>query len=207
MKAFLTFVLVVLGAGAGGTAHGAPPEKPAAADSAAKRAASAPAPAPTTRRLAPGELAELARAALVSSTVRLPKGAKVIAARPSTEGEVLVPIAPTRITMDLTPVARRLGKVTTAAVLVFWKDADIVARTPLRLDLLVPPEALVFDVPKGGVVTLVVRRGLVEVSTSAITAVEADIGDVVQVLLRPSGRALRAEIVAHDRAIAVEDGR
>jgi hypothetical protein len=197
MRSLLALVLVVLGAGTGGTALAAPPsakhEKPAV-------------PA-TWRRLAAGELAELARGALASSNVRLPKGAKVTAARPSTEGEVLVPIAPTRITIDLTPPARRVGKVVTAAVLVFWKDADIVARTPLRLDLTVPPEAMVFDVPKGGVVTLVVRRGLVEVSTPAITSVEADVGDVVQVLLRPSGRALRAEIVAPDRAIAVEDGR
>jgi hypothetical protein len=196
MRTLLAIVLMMLGATGGGDAFAAPParhEKPAV-------------PA-TWRRLAPGELAALARGALASSNVRLPKGAKVTAARPSTEGEVLVPIAPTRITIDLTPPARRVGKVITAAVLVFWKDADIVARTPLRLDLTVPPEAMVFDVPKGGVVTLVVRRGLVEVSTPAVTSVEADVGDVVQVLLRPSGRALRAEIVAPARAIAVEDGR
>jgi hypothetical protein len=45
------------------------------------------------------------------------------------------------------------------------------------------------------------------VSTPAVTAGDADVGDVVQVLLRPSGRALRAQLVAKDRALAVEDGR
>jgi hypothetical protein len=53
----------------------------------------------------------------------------------------------------------------------------------------------------------VVSRGLVEVTTPAVTSADADIGDVVQVLLRPSGRALRAELVAKDRALALEDGR
>ncbi len=52
-----------------------------------------------------------------------------------------------------------------------------------------------------------VRRGLIEVSTQAVTSADGDIGDVVQVLLRPSGRALRAQLVARDRSIAVEDGR
>jgi flagella basal body P-ring formation protein FlgA len=97
--------------------------------------------------------------------------------------------------------------VAATGVLVFWKESDVVLRIPIHLDLSVPPEALIYDVPKGVALTLVVKRGLVEISTQAVTSSDADVGDVVQVLLRPSGRALRAEIVAKDRAIAVEDGR
>lgn len=164
-------------------------------------------PPATTRRATANELTELARTAISTSAVRLPKGATLVAARPGAASNLDIPIAPSRVTIEITPPPRRAGSVTATAVLVFWKEADISARVPLHLDLAVPPEALLFDVPKGGILTLVVRRGLIEVSTQAVTSADADIGDIVQVLLRPSGRALRAQVVARDRAIAVEDGR
>jgi flagella basal body P-ring formation protein FlgA len=66
---------------------------------------------------------------------------------------------------------------------------------------------LVFELVKGAPVTLVVRRGLVEVTAPAVLSVDADVGDIVQVLLRPSGRAMRAHLVAKDRAVALEDGQ
>ncbi len=174
---------------------------------AAPRAKSLAHPAPTTRRPVANELTELARTALVSASVRLPKGATLLSARPSAGSNVEIPIAPSRVSIDLTPPARRAGPITATAVLVFWKDEEVSARVPLHLDLSVPHEALVYDVPKGGSIVLVVRRGLVEVSAPAVASADADIGDVVQVLLRPSGRALRAKIIAKDRAVAVEDGR
>lgn len=199
MRRILVLVLVFVALGATATSSGLA----AKGDKVVAKAATP----ETTRPPVAGELAQLARAALASQAVRLPKGTKVIAARPSTASMVRVPLAPTRVTIDLTPPARRAGPVVATAVLVFWNDADIATRIPLHLDLSVPPEALVYDVPKGGVVTLVVRRGLVEVSAQAVTSSDADVGDIVQVLLRPSGRALRAELIAKDRALAVEDGR
>jgi hypothetical protein len=198
MRATLAIALAVLAAAAQAAAA-APTTKPAAS--------AAPASPIATRSPVAGELAELARTALSSSVVRLPKGATVLAAHPSSAGKVLVPIAPSHVTIDVTPPARRAGPVTATAVLVFWKDADIAARIPLRLDLSVPPEALVYDVAKGRFVTVVVRRGLVEVTAPAVASSDGDVGDVIQVLLRPSGRALRAEIISKDRAVAVEDGR
>lgn len=161
----------------------------------------------TTRHPAASELTELARTAITSSAVRLPKGATLVAARPSAGGLVDIPIAPTRVTIVVTPPPRRAGTVLATAVLVFWKEDEASARVPLTLELSVPPEALLYDVQKGGALTLVVRRGLIEVSVQAVASADADIGDVVQVLLRPSGRALRAQVIARDRALAVEDGR
>lgn len=161
----------------------------------------------TTRHPAASELTELARAAITTSAARLPKGAILVAARPSAAGLVDIPLTPTRVTIDVTPPPRRAGTVTATAVLVFWKEGDVSARVPVALELSVPPEALLYDVQKGSVLTLVVRRGLVEVSVQAVASADADIGDVVQVLLRPSGRVLRAQVIARDRALAVEDGR
>lgn len=163
-------------------------------------------PAKATRKPVANELTELARTALATSTVRLPKGATLVTARPSTTN-VEIPMAPSRISIDLTPPARRVGPIAATAVLVFWKEETVSARIPLHLELNVPQEALIYDVPKGASLSLVVRRGLVEVTAPAVTSSDADIGDTVQVLLRPSGRALRAQIIAKDRAIAVEDGK
>ena len=192
----LVVALAVTYAPAAPAAPAAPPAKPTAAK-----------PIATTRRPTPNELTEIARTAIATTAAHLPKGATLVAARPSAGAAVEVPLAPSRVTIDVTPPPRRAGTVMATAVLVFWKDAEVSTRVPLHLELAVPPEALVFDVPKGGVLTLVVRRGLVEVSAQAVTSADADVGDVVQVILRPSGRALRAQLVARDRAIAVEDGR
>jgi len=165
-------------------------------------------PAPTMRRLQASEVTELARAAITAGGSRLPKGATLVTARatlatPATE----IPIAPSRISLEVTPPARKAGPVRATGVLVFWRDVEVAARLPVQLDLSVSPEALVYDVPKGATVTVVVRRGLVEVSSTAVSSADADVGDVVQLLLRPSGRAIRATVIAKDRAVAVEDAR
>jgi hypothetical protein len=201
------FALVVAVATAVATASHPASSSPQPRSPAAPHAGSQPQPAPrpTSRRLAAGELLEIVRTAIASSGARLPKGATVGAAR--TTAALDVPIAPSRVTIDVTAPARRVGVVVTTATLSFWNETDITARLPVSLELSVPAGALVYDVPKGGALTLVIRRGLVEVSTPAVTAGDADVGDVVQVLLRPSGRALRAQLVAKDRALAVEDGR
>ena len=167
---------------------------------------SQPAPPPrTTRRIPPAELLAVVQTAIVTSGARLPKGATVATAR--TAASVEVPIAPSRVTIDVTTPARRVGTVQTTATLSFWNESELTARLPVSLELTVPPGALIYDVSKGGSVTVVIRRGLVEVSAPAVASADGDVGDVVQVLLRPSGRALRAQLIAKDRAVAVEDGR
>jgi flagella basal body P-ring formation protein FlgA len=92
-------------------------------------------------------------------------------------------------------------------VLVFWRDEAVIGRVPVSLDLSVPPEALIWEVPKGASITVVVQRAGIEVSAPAVASTDGDIGDVVSVLLRPSGRSMRARIATRERAIAIEDGR
>ncbi|MBX3186768.1 MAG: flagella basal body P-ring formation protein FlgA [Labilithrix sp.] len=162
-----------------------------------------PRPQPTTRAAAPGELAAIVRTALASSSAKLPKGATITGVRAAAAVEL--PLAPARVTIDVTPPPRRAGPSVAPAVLSFWGEESVIARVPVSIDLTVPPEALAPDVPKGSALVLVVRRGLVEVTAPAVAGADADVGDVVQVLLRPSGRALRAKIVAKDRAVAVDE--
>jgi len=201
MRALLALGVVALGAASAGSALSAPVVKPAAGGD-EKTPASA---SPLTRKPVPGELLAIAREAVTASSARLPKGAKIVGVR--TAAAVEVPVAPSRVAAEVTPAPRRAGSVTTTAVLTFFRGPDVAARLPISLDLVVPPEALVFDLPKGTPVSLVVRRGLIEVTTPAVTSVDADLGDTIQVLVRPSGRALRARIVARDRAVAEEDAR
>jgi flagella basal body P-ring formation protein FlgA len=56
-------------------------------------------------------------------------------------------------------------------------------------------------VSKGAAITLVVKTGLVEISTKAVANDNADVGDTLPVMLRPSGKVVRAKLIAKDRAL------
>lgn len=176
-----------------GTAAMAAPTKEPAANAA--RAA---------RRMTVAEVESIVRGEIARGALKLPKGATLTQIRANA-----LPEAPTfvsRVTIELTPPPRKAGPVSAVAVLTFWRDAAVTARVPISMDLSVPPEALTYDVVKGASITLVVQRGLVEVSVQAVAAHDADVGDVLQVLLRPSGRAIRARVAAKERAIAIKEG-
>lgn len=166
------------------------------------------APANSARRAEAPSTPELETAveeAIRTSAPKLPKGASITGVRAASA----IPLPPkrTRTTIEVTPPPRKAGPIAVSAVLVFWNEAAVVGRAPVTIDMMVPPEALVPDVPKGSSLILVVRKNLVEVSGPAVTSEAGDVGDIVPVLLRPSGRSLRAELVAKDRAIAVDDFR
>lgn len=157
----------------------------------------------TTHRASADELVAIVREAIASSGAKLPRGATLTRVRSATS--VDLPNSSTRVTIEVTPPPRRAGAVVVPAVLSFWKDENVTARVPVTIELSIPADALVRDVSKGSPLVVVVRRGLVEVSAPAVSAADGDIGEVIQVLLRPSGRALRAKLVAKDRAVAVDE--
>lgn len=160
---------------------------------------------PRWHRATPVEIDRIAREAIAASPPAIPKGTTIKSIRCTTTPEI--PDSPSNVTIDVTKPARRAGISSTSAVLTFHRDASIAARVAVTLELDMSPEAATFDVPKGAPLVLVIKRGLLEITTPAVTSEGADLGDVVQVLLRPSGRALRGQIVAKDRAIAVEELR
>ncbi|AKU94669.1 hypothetical protein AKJ09_01333 [Labilithrix luteola] len=160
---------------------------------------------PRWHRANPAEIERIVREAIAASATSIPKGTTIRSVRCGTVPEI--PDSPTNVTIEVTKPARKAGISSTSAVLTFHRDASVVARVPVTLELDMSPEAATFDVPKGAPVVLVIKRGLLEISAPAVTSEGADLGDVVQVLLRPSGRALRGQIVAKDRAIAVEELR
>lgn len=159
-------------------------------------------PPKTTKRLGAAEVATAAREAIALSKPKLPKKSTVTNIRCTTTPEV--PVTISRVTIDVTPPPRKSGTVAATAVLTFYKENDVAARVPVTLDLDVPPESLIYDAPKGTTVTLVVQHGSVEITAPAVTSADADVGDDVQVLLKPSGRAFRTKLVAKDRALMVD---
>jgi hypothetical protein len=116
-----------------------------------------------------------------------------------------VPAGFDHVTAELPAPTRRAGSVNVVATVSFYSDSEIAARITVPVELLVSAEALVPDVAKGATITLVVQRGLVEVSIPGTAAADGDLGGVLPVMLKPSGRIVRARIVDKDHAVSVED--
>ena len=133
---------------------------------------------------------------------RLTKGIAFVGVR---SPGVQVPFGYDRVTVELPALAKRSGTVSVTASVAFLTDNDISARIMVAVDLTVPPQALVPDVAKGGPITLVIRRGLVEVSMPAFAAADGDLGTIVPILLKPSGRTVRAKMIDKDHAVSVEE--
>jgi hypothetical protein len=154
-----------------------------------------------TRRLAAADVATAIRSALTSTG--LPRGATMANIRAvATE----VPADYQRVAVELPRLPRRAGTTTVQATVTFLGEDE----TPLQkaitpVELVLPPEAAFPEIARGSTLTLVVRRGLVEVSVPAIAAADGDVGAILPVTLKPSGRVLRARTIDKDHAVALEE--
>jgi hypothetical protein len=174
----------------------------AAADAGAPRSLRLPSSVRVVRRmkkLGAPEIERLVRGALASA---MPRGASLAAVR-----------APSRLDVadgwdgvaaELPKPPKRTGALPTTALVTFSKGGEILARASVPVDLVLSAEAAVSDVARGAPITLVTRRGLVEVSVSALAGADADVGAVLPVTVRPSGRVIRARLVERDRAEPVD---
>lgn len=130
------------------------------------------------------------------------RGARLMEVR--APGPIELPAPVVRREVELSQLPRRAGSVTAAATLVLFTEAGEAARIALTAHFVLPAEAAVYEVPKGSIVTLMLQRGLIEVSAQAVTSADADVGDVVPVMVRPSGKTLRAKVVSRDRVLVAE---
>ncbi len=153
-----------------------------------------------TRTMNGPELENLVRSELARGP--MPKGARLAGVRPPASAEV--PVGCERAGVDLPPMPRRAGAYAGALVVTFYCDGAPTTRVTVPANFTLSNEAATADVPRGTPLTLVLQRGLIEVSSAAVAGGEGDVGAVIPVTVRPSGRVLRARLVAKDRAIAVE---
>ena len=154
-----------------------------------------------TRRLDAADVASAIRTSLAAAP--LPRGATLSNVR-ATGADV--PADFQRVSVDLPVLPRRAGPTTVQAIVTFLGESDApLQKTITPIELVLPPEAAFPDIPRGAPMTLIIRRGLVEVSISGVAATDGDIGAILPVTIRPSGRVLRARAVDRTHAVALED--
>lgn len=154
-----------------------------------------------TRRLSADEVASAIRTSIDGSP--LPRGATLSSVR-----AVATDVAGNfqRVSVELPPLPRRAGPITVQGKVTFLGDNDVpLQKTVTPLDLVLPPEAAFPEIARGAQIILHVRRGLVEVSIPAVAATDGDIGAILPVTIKPSGRVLRAKAIDKSHAVALED--
>jgi hypothetical protein len=156
------------------------------------------------RHLAPADIELLVRSAIAAKP--LGRGVTLSAVRAPHPVDVADGWA--RVDVDVPRAPKHAGPFTTTAIASFYAaESDVTARIPVPVELMVSPDGASFDTARGAAITLVVRRGAVEVRAAAVTMADGDVGDLVPVQLRQSTRVLRSRLTAPDEAIAVEDGQ
>jgi hypothetical protein len=111
-----------------------------------------------------------------------------------------------RIAVELPPLPRRAGPTTAQAIVTFLDATDaVLAKAVVPVELMLPPEAAVAEIPRGAPIALIVRKGLVEVTVTGIAAADADVGGVLPITIKPSGRVFRARAIDKGHAVALED--
>jgi hypothetical protein len=175
----------------------------AAADAGAPRSLRLPASVRVVRRmrkLSAAETEKLVRDALVGPA--LPRGVTIAAVRAPARLDVAD--GWDAVVAEVPKPPKRTGSLPTTALLTFSKGAEVLARASVPVDLALSAEAAVSDVARGAPLTLVIRRGLVEITASGLAGADADVGATLPVTVRPSGRVLRAKLVEKDRAELVD---
>lgn len=153
-----------------------------------------------SRRLTAAEVTDAIRSALAGA--RLPRGASLANVRASA---VEVPAELQRVTVDFPVLPRRAGKATAQATVTFLdEDGAALHKVLTPIELVLPPEAAFAEIPRGAPITLVIRRGLVEVSVAGVAAVDSDVGAILPITIKPSGRVLRGRAIDKDHAVALE---
>lgn len=149
--------------------------------------------------IASAELDQIVRQAL---DAHMPKGASLTGIHLTRPLEI--PSGWTRVSAELPRPPRKTGPLSSATTLNFFEGDQPTAMASIPVDLVLSDLALVPDVPRGSRVTLVFRRGLVEISTLGSANIDGDIGDAVPILLKPQGRIVQARIEDRDHAIALD---
>jgi hypothetical protein len=151
------------------------------------------------RVLDAGKISEIVTGALGE---KLPRGTLLHAVRAS--GTVRIPDGWTEVRCDLPHPPHKAGPFASAVSLSFFAAGQALWTMSVPVDLLLTQEAESYDVPRGSHVTFVIRRGLVEVSSSGTVTIDADVGSVAPVVVMPSGRSLPARLEDARTAVMVE---
>ena len=151
-------------------------------------------------KLDAAELEKTTRAAMAQ--MRMWRGASLSNVRATRT--VDVPEGFDRVTVDLPKPPRRTGSFPTTAMLTFEQNGETLAKIPVPVELALSAEAATPEVSHGTEIQLVIKKGLIEVATSAVAGADGDTGDVISVTVRASNRVLHAKVMDATHAVAVE---
>ncbi|MBI4957343.1 MAG: flagella basal body P-ring formation protein FlgA [Myxococcales bacterium] len=129
----------------------------------------------------------------------LPPGVRLDSVKP--HARALVPTGWQRSSVTIGRLPQQAGTFRTTARVELWQDGQIVSRLAVPVELEVSEEAARPDIARGASLTVVVRRGAVEIGAAAVAGTDGRVGDVVQVTLRATNRVVRATLLSSDRAL------
>lgn len=153
--------------------------------------------------LKPAELIQITKEAIAARGLK--KGITLTSVKPPARVKIAAGWDAVRVRLPKNP--RRKGKWSTTAMLSFDAGGERIARVAVRVTFHLTEEATRPDIKKGTQLTLTVQSGRVAVSVKAYAGADADVGDTFNVQLRPSGRLVRAKLVAPRRAVALGGSR
>ena len=148
------------------------------------------------------EVAEIDQFVRDGLSMKMPHGVTLDGVHPS--GSVNVPDGWTRMTAEIPRPPHRVGPVHCDASVTFFEDTQALSVLSVPVEITVSKDAAVADVQHGARLALVIRRGLVEVTSTGTAGADADIGGIVPVVLRPSGRTILARLEDSTHAVAIE---
>jgi hypothetical protein len=151
------------------------------------------------KRVTPAELTTLITPAIVQS---LPPGVALTKVQPGYD--IVVPPSATVGPVEIPRHPRQKGTFRTTANVQMVANGDIVARVPVPIVLEVSEEAARPDVARGARIGLVIDRRSLRIMTQGSCMLDANIGDVVNVLVVPTNRVVKAKITSRDEAHMVE---
>jgi hypothetical protein len=133
---------------------------------------------------------------------RLPRGASLGSVHVSRA--VTVPDGFTELRCEVPHPPHRTGVVQSTAKLSFYSQGEPIWTLQIPVDLVLSQDAVPYDVPRGTHVSLVLRRGLIEVRASGTVTTDSDVGDLAPVSVTSSGRLLSARVVDAETVVMVD---
>jgi hypothetical protein len=152
-----------------------------------------------SKRVTPAELTTLITPVIVQS---LPQGVGLTKVTPGYD--VVLPPNATVGSVDIPHHPRQKGPFRTTATVQMVSDGEVVARVPVPVILEVSEEASRPDVARGSRIGLVIDRRSLRIMTQGSCMLDANIGDVVSVMVTATNRVVKAKITSRDEAQIIE---
>ena len=146
--------------------------------------------------ITPAQLERMVRAAL-----RPPTGVTLVSA--GLKRGVRVPAGWKIAKANLPKHPRRVGNWSTSIRLQFTIDGATIAVVSVPAKLSISKLAAQPDIARGAAVTVIVRRGRVEIRARGVANSSADIGDVFPVRIGKRGKVLQAKLLSGSSALVV----